>query len=257
MGVHCFATHAHQKSFHPRVFLSGKLGGRDKISKLVYNAGMEPLRQITLFSVLSEKTLTILKQHLIERRYESGELIQLEADPARGAHFITRGRVQILRTSADGKEQILANLGPGEAFNVVPLFEPDGVNPASARALTPAQTGFLLREPFLRLVEHSPDLAFALLKDFAGKLATLTGLVEQLSLHTIRGRLARFLIEQADSSPELPGRWTQDEMAAHLGTVRDVVGRTLRAFEEAGLIERRQGRIVLLNRGALEIEAEL
>lgn len=222
---------------------------------------METLRQIKLFAALSSPTLARLGQHLIPRTFQAGEFIQWETDPAEGAHFITAGRVQVFRTSVEGREQILANLAPGEALNTVPLFQPEGANPASARALTVVETRFLPREPFLGLVEQSPDLALALLRDFAGKLSALTGLVGLLSLHSIRGRLARFLIDQADrpvsadhGGPAL--RWTQDEIAAHLGTVRDVVGRTLRSFEEAGWVRRRQGRIELLDRAALEAEAE-
>jgi len=215
----------------------------------------DPLSRIALLASLSEHTRGQLRRHVILRAYPPGQLIQLEGDPAQGAHFIITGRVQVFRTSPEGREQILANLGPGDALNMVPLFQPQGVNPASARALVAVQTGFLLRAQFLQVVEHSPDLALALLKDFAGKLTALTGLVEQLSLHSIRGRLARFLIEQADN-PQTAARWTQDEMAAHLGTVRDVVGRILRSFEEMGYVRRQQGRMELLDRDALEAEAE-
>jgi CRP/FNR family transcriptional regulator len=162
--------------------------------------------------------------------------------------------VQIFRLSPAGREQILMNLDPGEAFNIVPLFEPQGFNHASARALSAVMLYLLRKEDFLHLVETCPDLAMSVLKDFAGKLAHLTGLVEQLSLHSIRGRMARFLIEQADG--QLAGHWTQDEIAAHLGTVRDMVGRTLRAFTDAGFIRRSRNRIILLDRAALEAEAE-
>ena len=119
----------------------------------------------------------------------------------------------------------------------------------------PSSLYVLPRIGFIEIIQGCADLFLAVLKDFAGKLSHLTGLVEQLSLHTIRGRLARFLIEQADHG-EPTGRWTQDEMAAHLGTVRDVIGRTLRSFEEAGLIKRQRNRIVLVDRHALEAEAE-
>jgi len=76
-----------------------------------------------------------------------------------------------------------------------------------------------------------------------------------LSLYAVRARLARFLIELADLTPSTAG-WTQDEIAAHIGTVRDVVGRLLRDFEGAGLIQRQQGKIILLNREKLLEAAE-
>jgi len=119
-------------------------------------------------------------------------------------------------------------------------------------------------------VGECPEMALALLRDFAGRLDHLTNLVEDLSLRTVRGRLARFLLEHAPtarlSSPksDLSGtaeagavtqRWTQEEIAVHLGTVRDMVGRTLRAFADAGLIQMNRQRLVLLDREGLEAEA--
>jgi CRP/FNR family transcriptional regulator len=71
----------------------------------------------------------------------------------------------------------------------------------------------------------------------------------------VRGRLARFLLEQAEAGA-VTRRWTQEEIAAYLGTVRDMVGRTLRAFADAGLVRLERQRIVLLDREGLEAEAE-
>jgi CRP/FNR family transcriptional regulator len=68
--------------------------------------------------------------------------------------------------------------------------------------------------------------------------------------------LARFLIEQADAGTLSRG-WTQDEIAAHLGTVRDMVSRTLRAFNDAGLIHSQRQSILLLDRRGLEEEAKM
>jgi CRP/FNR family transcriptional regulator len=80
-------------------------------------------------------------------------------------------------------------------------------------------------------------------------------LVEHLSLHTVRGRLARFLLEQAESG-SIAQRWTQAEMAAGLGTVREMIGRTLRSLADAGLVRVDRDRILLLDRTGLEAEAE-
>jgi CRP/FNR family cyclic AMP-dependent transcriptional regulator len=104
-------------------------------------------------------------------------------------------------------------------------------------------------------VGECPEVALAVLRDFAGRLDHLTNLVEDLSLHTVRGRLARFLLEHAGEDG-IARQWTQEEIAAHLGTVRDMVGRALRAFEDAGLVRMERRRIVLLDREGLETESE-
>jgi CRP/FNR family cyclic AMP-dependent transcriptional regulator len=215
----------------------------------------ERLRKIPVFASLSEANLQDVARAAILRAFLPGELIILEGDSSEAAYFISCGHVQIFRMSPGGREQVLVNLGPGEAFNTVPLFEPGSLNPASARALGQVEIFVFLRDDFLRLMHTSPDLAMAVLKDFADKLTYLTTLVEQLSLHSIRGRMARFLIEQADQG-QVARNWTQDEIAKQLGTVRDVVGRTLKAFTEAGYIRRSRNRIILLDRSGLENEAQ-
>jgi CRP/FNR family cyclic AMP-dependent transcriptional regulator len=104
------------------------------------------------------------------------------------------------------------------------------------------------------LVSRSPELALALLQDFANRLDHLTSLVEDLLLRTVRGRLARFLLEHVNEEGTTR-RWAQDEIAAYLGTVRDMVGRTMRAFVDTGLVRMDRQRIVLLDREGLETEA--
>jgi CRP/FNR family transcriptional regulator len=92
------------------------------------------------------------------------------------------------------------------------------------------------------------------LRDFAARLHHLTNLTEDLALRTVRGRLARFLISEADLG-SVDREWTQEEMAVRLGTVRDVIGRTLRSLEDEGLVRRERQQIILLDREALMEEA--
>ena len=154
-----------------------------------------------------------------------------------------------------GREQVLVRLGPGQTFNTVPPFQPQGVNHATVETLTPVTLYAITRKEYLRLVEECSGLCLAILRRFATRLDHLTDLVENLSLRTVRGRLASFLLAHAEES-EAPLRWTQGEIAAHLGTVRDMVGRTLRAFAHAGLVRLDRQRIILLDREGLEAEIE-
>lgn len=138
---------------------------------------------------------------------------------------------------------------------MVPAVQPQGLNHAMVEGSTSGLLYVFPANDLRGLVGQCPDLALSLLRDFAEKLDHLTDLVEDLSLRSVRSRLARFLLEQADERPAAP-RWTQDEMAARLGTVRDVVGRTLRAFADAGWVRMDRQRIVLLDREGLQAEAD-
>jgi CRP/FNR family transcriptional regulator len=215
---------------------------------------LEALRRIALFADLRQETLARIARVSIRRTYTAEETIILEGAPCQAAYFVAEGRVRVLRTGPDGREQVLSQLGPGRSFNTVPLFRPDGVNHATAQAVDQARVYAIPREDFIRLVKTSPNLALALLQDLAERLDHLTDLVEDLSLRTVRGRLARFLLQQAKAD-QVTRQWTQAEMAARLGTVREMIGRTLSAFADAGLIKFDRQRIELLDREGLEIAA--
>ena len=228
---------------------------------------MEPtadaLRRISLFASLSDDALARVARRAIRRTYSPDEIVIFEGDPCQAAYFIADGQVRVYRLSPGGREQVLARLGPGQTFNTVPPFQPHRVNHATVQALTAVTLYSITCEDFRRLVGECAELALAILQDFADRLDHLTDLVEDLSLRTVRGRLARFLLEHAPT--DLSGtaeagavaqRWTQEEIAVQLGTVRDMVGRTLRAFADAGLIQMNRQRLVLLDREGLETEAQ-
>jgi len=213
------------------------------------------LRRVPLFADLSEATLARVAGAAYTGTYRPGETVIFEGNPCRAAYFIVEGQVRVYRLSPAGREQVLVQLGPGEAFNTVPPFQPNGLNHATVEALTPVTLYIIAGDDLRRLVGECPELALAVLRDFADKLDHLTNLVEDLALHTVRGRLARFLLEHADEG-QVTRQWTQEEIATHLGTVRDMVGRTLRAFAGAGLLRVERQRIVLLDREGLEAEAQ-
>ncbi|MGD2104068.1 MAG: Crp/Fnr family transcriptional regulator [Anaerolineae bacterium] len=216
----------------------------------------EMLRRIALFADLPDETLSRVAGVSIRRTYAPEETIILEGEPCRAAYFVYDGHVRVLRTSPDGREQVLSQLGPGHSFNTVPPFRPGGVNHATAQAVDSTTLYAVPKEDLLRLVTACPNVALALLQDFADRLDHLTDLVEDLSLRTVRGRLARFLLRQAEADSDAVAReWTQAEMAARLGTVREMIGRTLRSFADAGLIKFDRQRIELLDREGLEEEA--
>ncbi len=225
-------------------------------------ATIQALSQIPLLARLSDAALARVARLAVRREYQAGEIIIVEGAPGRSAYFVAQGRVRAYRLSPEGREQVLTLLGPGQTFNTVHPFQPGGVNHATVEALSPTVLYALTGDDLRRLVSQCPELALALLRDFADRLDHLTNLVEDLALRTVRGRLARFLLENAPPEFEekaqpaqVVRRWTQEEIAVQLGTVRDMIGRTLRTFADAGLIALDRQRIVLLDREGLEAEA--
>jgi len=212
------------------------------------------LKTIRLLQALSEETLFKIQQKLIVRSYQRGEMIHFAGDECRGVFFIASGEVVIDQLSPEGRKMVLTRLGAGEAFNIVPPLLTEKKNKGNATAQTDCTLYFLRSADYLLLLTEHPDFSQVILRQFAAQIDHLTDLVERVALHSVRARLARFLIDQADGKFSHT-RWTQDEIADQIGTVRDMVGRILRSFAAAKLIERVRGRIELMDRAGLEQEA--
>jgi len=214
---------------------------------------VEVLSQLPFFAGLGEDDLLKIAPHIHERTFSPGQVMMLEGEPCQAVYFVVQGVVRLYRLSLEGREHVLAYLGPGESFNLVPVL--DGrPNQATVDALTEVTLYTISCQRFHQIIRDHHEVALAVLEHLAARVRHLSDMVEGLALHTVRTRLARFLLAQAEDG-QPPKRWTQEEIASHIGTVRDVVGRTLRAFAAAGWIRRERGRIVVVDREGLEREA--
>lgn len=201
---------------------------------------------------MSRNALEEVACYFRARTYHRGEIILMEGDLDCGVYFVQRGVVKILRSSEDGRTQTLAIVGPGHSFNEVPAVD-GGPNPASAEAMTECTVYTVSRADFSRLLDRYPQISRAMLVAFAARLRQLVELASDLTLRTVPQRLAKLLLEQAN----IAGQLTQHEMAARLGTVREVVGRSLRALADEGLIRVEGHRIIITDAARLRRKAGL
>lgn len=215
------------------------------------------LRQVGFCAALDDRTIAALAGIAMPLRRPAGTIVQLTGEPAVAMYVVTHGRVKVARTAANGREQVLHVATSGQHFNIVPMFD-DGPCPADAQALTDVALLVLPKLSLRRVSEEHPVLALALLREFTGRLRYLVGLVDDLALHTVQGRLAKLLVQQAAAAErgEAVPMLTQAEMAARLGTVREMVARTLKGFEAQELIGLERGVITVRDRAGLARHAE-
>ncbi|NJP05256.1 MAG: Crp/Fnr family transcriptional regulator [Chloroflexaceae bacterium] len=201
------------------------------------------LRTIPLLAHLDQQTLTDIGHQMHQRSYRPGQYILYEGEPPPGIFLVLQGRVRLSCTASDGREQVLDMVGPGENFNLVPVFDGQP-NPMSARAMSPVECLLLPQPDVFHLITSHPDLTRAALSEMAGQLRELVGLVEDLAFRSVRARLARHLLAEAqEGTAEL----THQELAERAGTVREMAGRALRRLAEEGLVRLARGRVIVLD----------
>ena len=212
---------------------------------------LEFLKSIPYFSGLSADELHSVSQFIFEKTVERGEIILLEGELAEALYFVASGVVKTFKTSAEGKEQILDIVRPGESFNDVPVFD-GGSNPASTQAMTPVVFYGITQDNLEVILLNHRQVALNVINVLAGRVRHLVSLVEDLSFRQVIGRVAKILLEYAGDGVGSKTRLTQQEMAAMAGTVREVVGRSLKALEGGGAIRLDRHRIVITDKEALK-----
>jgi CRP-like cAMP-binding protein len=221
-------------------------------------AKLEMLRQLPYFRSVPAGDIAELASTLRERHYQTGDVIFQRGDPSEGLGVVLRGRVRTVITSPEGREQVLKMFGPGRTFADIAVFDNEP-QPAQAIAVSESTVVFIPQGDLFRVLTRHPDAAIEVIRLFATRLRAYKQMVEDLSLRPVVARVARLLVdrargaqtvveESASSSPE----YTQDEIAALVGSVREVVQRALKTLEHAGLIQIARGRIQIIDVEALE-----
>ena len=202
----------------------------------------ESLKHAMLFSGLDKKGRESIARLAIDRKAPAGQIVVRDGDPADGFYVILDGKVKVYKLAPDGRQQILHVFGPGQAFAEAARFAGETF-PAFAETLAESRLAFFPRERFLKGLGENPALAFGLIASLARLCRRLTGLVEQIALTDVAGRLARYLTDLARRKgvPLEKGRTVRldiptGELARQIGTVPETLSRGLARLAAADMI---------------------
>lgn len=215
----------------------------------------ELLHEFPFFAGLDEATYDALLARARERHYDRDETLFHEGERCTGLYLVQTGLVKVFKVSDQGREQILALAMPGDSVAELPLFD-GGDYPASAAAMEPTDILFIPSDAFHALLAERPQLATAVIAALATRMRKLVGLVADLSLRQVRQRLARYLSAEAGGRASIPLALTNDELAARLGSVRDVISRTLSGLQADGFIRLHGRTVEILDPEGLRDEGE-
>jgi CRP-like cAMP-binding protein len=211
---------------------------------------LSAIKGIPYFSGLSDADLTSISKHVFEKRAERGEILYFEDEPAEVLYFVVQGVVKVFKTSADGKEQIFSIIRPGDSFNDVPVIS-GGVNLASAGAMSTVILNGIKKKELETIIREHPQVALNIIDVLSRRVEELMKLVEDFSFRRVSGRVAKILLEYGGKDNGEKPRLTQQEIAAMIGTAREMVGRSLKSLEEEGAIRIERNHIILADREVL------
>jgi CRP-like cAMP-binding protein len=221
-----------------------------QILPVTQEAKINTLRGSPYFASLGERVLDSLGRGATLRSYDRSEVICWQDEPGTALYILQHGSVKLFKLSPKGRELIIRVLENGATFNEVPVFDL-GLTPVNAAALEPSEIWSVDAQVIRQAMREHPEMAQLIILNLAHNLRALVSVVEDLSFCQVTNRLAR-LINRMPSEQLEETRLTQDQLAARLGTVREVVARSLRDLERSGAIRVERRQIHVLNETVLK-----
>jgi CRP/FNR family transcriptional regulator len=201
-------------------------------------------------------------ERAVERRLARDDILFVAGDEASGLYVIASGALRAFREGIDGREQVIHVERAGATIAELPVFD-DNPYPSTVAAEEEKVVLYLDKNDVKSLCLKYPQIALAALKMLAGRLRRCAELVEALSLREVDQRLARWLLTEARTRGHrtTPGievtlALTNQQIAARIGSVREVVSRALSRLQQNGLILVDGRRITICDEEALEVFAE-
>jgi CRP/FNR family transcriptional regulator len=220
-----------------------------KLIDVTQPAKLKTLRSNPYFDDLPDQVLKNIAAHTQLREYERGDILFWEDDPCAGLHIIEQGSVKLFRISPQGRQYIISVLTEGATCNEVPAFD-GGTNPVNVEALETSRVWVTESAILRELVISNPEFALKILNKFGQNLRNLVRKVSEMAFYQVTNRLARLITELP--TEEARPHWTQEQLAARLGTVREVVARSLKELEKSGAIRIEDRRIQIADQEVLQ-----
>lgn len=207
----------------------------------------------SILTDLPSSDLELLTIHKSEQNYKKGEIIFREGAYPSGIFYIIEGKAKKYKLDNDANEQIIYVANKGELLGYHAILSEDRY-PDCAAALEESRIAFIPREDFIKTLNESKVLSSRLLKTLSHEFAVLTNSLSMFAQKTVRERLALQLIilrekykVKFQTGIPVEINMGRDDLASLVGTVKENVVRVLSEFKEAGIVETRGRKIIVLN----------
>lgn len=216
------------------------------------NIGSNCIEIVPIFSNLTEDEMLEIAYITTDRTYDKGEMVYIAGDMGEKLYVLHKGRVKISRISANGKEQVIRVLGPGEFMGELSLFSPVALT-ENAEVLEKSTMCIIEGKKLKELIKKYPSIAFKVMEELSQRLERAENLIEDINLNTVETRLAQALLKMANDENEVILNMTKGDFASQIGMSQETLSRKLSSFQDQGFIDQiGNKRIILLDIEALE-----
>ena len=210
---------------------------------------VKALKANQYFDDLDDSMLKDIAGHTRLGEFQRGDVLFWEGDPCEGLFILQQGSAKIFRLSPQGRQYIVRILQEGDTFAEVPAFD-TGPNPVNVEALEICRVWIIEKAKLQDLLKLHPSFAQKVLVNFGKMLRGMVRMVSEMAFYQVTHRLARLIEVELGKGKSI--HWTQEQLAARLGTVREVVARSLKEMERSGAIKVEDRQIHIVDREIFE-----
>lgn len=215
------------------------------------------------FEGVGKQALTDLAALALCHDYPKNNILAYRGDPPGNVFLVLRGRVKIILTNEEGREVIVALLGPGGFIGLTAALD-GGDQLADAVTVEPSRIAKFGTDAFLGWTRSTPEAHAALVRVLTRRVRELHQQIGAHALLSAKDRLLYTLIEIADSEGEqdptsseiIFTRPTHQELAHRIGSSREVVSRLLAELMDSDLLAADEGRVIRVSQSALVLYEE-
>jgi CRP/FNR family cyclic AMP-dependent transcriptional regulator len=206
-----------------------------------------------IFSSLNTAQQTLFQNEAISRSYPKGAFITQHGDIWPYLFIITKGQINAIKESSEGRSLTLATIDAGDFFWGLAFFIENAPMPAALKATEKCELLLWSRDDLLPFIFENGRFSWELSRLMVQRVQFASEIVEKLAFQPLTGRVARLLLEQFPASQNIaPRHLTLDEMASRVGTTREMVCRILYRFAEVGAIQINRTEFIFTDRAILE-----
>ncbi|MGI6679081.1 MAG: Crp/Fnr family transcriptional regulator [Dehalobacterium sp.] len=207
---------------------------------------------VPIFSSLTREEMGEVAAIVTQRTYEKHEMIYMAGDKGGKLYVLHKGKIKISRLNAQGKEQVIRVVEPGDFLGELSLFSPLSMTD-NAEALEKSTMCTIDGSKLKEIMIKYPAIAFKIMEELSMRLEKTEKLIEKINLYSVEQRLAQELINLGGANNEVLLPMTKGDFASQMGMSQETLSRKLTAFQEEGLIRLKGHRkIMIMDKEGLE-----